>query len=580
MENGGMESIPSSSTILKPSVASVEIEESSDWRKLRKAIAEPVKEIILAEIDTAHRAHQAIDQLAKVSEGRRQIVQEFDANQVDPNTLLSDCQSKTQGLTPQTATLFLLDATQGGIESNPSKSIAFWQAMNMLRERWEHLDAQIIFFLQPHNYRLLSSHADHLKRWIPLKVHLIPTIRDTSHPLRQFQNFQAFDFESPSAHNTLKTLEAQLTTALERGESSSTFVTRYFLPMFFAAVGAADYSRAKLIYQKLAGAKIPEPLFSNWYNVTFRFHCATSNLSAATQSAENYLKWARKKKDRLEEAKAAFLFGILWDHRGKPSEADVWLKKSLFIFQEIGDHAHIARVLGELGVVARQRGDFQEAESYYQQALETSEKSKDTRASGMTYYHLGALAFESRHFVDAEKWMSESLQIATNLNDDWLATPAMIYLGAIAKEKGDLEAAEKWNLKVLELCQRGGFLDREAAALIQLGALAQQRGSLSAAEEFFAKAHDRFEENGNLNGRGLSLHQLGIVHFQAGNHLAAGESLIRAAELFHQINDDSLLRQSLTNFRAAYTAALPNAKEKLEARAAEVLGIAVRESYL
>ena len=48
----------------------------------------------------------------------------------------------------------------------------FWRVMNQLREQWHSLPAQVLFLLSPAAYKHLSLNADHLKRWVSLKLRM------------------------------------------------------------------------------------------------------------------------------------------------------------------------------------------------------------------------------------------------------------------------------------------------------------------------------------------------------------------------------------------------------------------------
>jgi tetratricopeptide (TPR) repeat protein len=450
MENDGMESTRLSSKTLGHLGELPEFKDLPDWRKLRKAINEPVKEIILAEIDTPVRAHQAIDQLAKLYPNRRQIVIEFDPSTDDANNLIAACQAKETEVTPETGVIFILDSSHISGDATDPRSVAFWQAMNMLRERWDHVNAQIVLFIQPRNYRLLSSVADHLKRWIPLKIHLIPKLLTDFVTNREIQDLRVQRLASENARQSLEVLENQLAAALKRGESPTTFAARYYIPMFIAAVDARDFKRADDLHAKLLGAQIPIGFFADWSRTITAYHAERGNLNEATKCAEAYLKWARWSKRAYDEAAACYLFGVLWRFRENTKEAEIWLKKSLTLFEKVGANSQLHRLYGELANVARDRGSFAESESLYLRALKLAEDTGDKDAVAVTFQNLGIQMAMQKQYARAEELLQKAVEAAKNIKCSGIAASSFFNLGVVAHHRGDPVAEEMWRKRFIE----------------------------------------------------------------------------------------------------------------------------------
>ncbi|MCX7112343.1 MAG: toll/interleukin-1 receptor domain-containing protein [Proteobacteria bacterium] len=157
---------------------------------------------------------------------------------------------------------------------------AFWRGMNQFRERWHSLSAQVLFLLSPIAYKHLSLNADHLKRWISLKLRLWEGSTDlevlarpgmeanTPPPLRI--NVPSTDNENvsaPSINGSNPTASEkffltrqilgfqgpQLEKAIRRGESKSDQVKRYYLPMIAESLAMGDRQGAKNLREEIGG---------------------------------------------------------------------------------------------------------------------------------------------------------------------------------------------------------------------------------------------------------------------------------------------------------------------------------------
>ena len=62
-------------------------------------------------------------------------------------------------------------------------------------------------------------------------------------------------------------------------------------------------------------------------------------------------------------------------------------------------------------VTSQLRRDFEAAEEWYKRSMAIFEKLGDERNAAITYHQLGRIAQEQRDFAAAEKWYRKSLEI-------------------------------------------------------------------------------------------------------------------------------------------------------------------------
>jgi tetratricopeptide (TPR) repeat protein len=429
---------------------SSEIGKFSDWPKLRKALSEPVREIIFAEIDNPAKAQRIIAEIAKIAPSKHHVIIEFSALFDETDDLLARCREKAKGIPPDRGTLFLIDKTGGFDDATDTVALNFWKRLNLLREQWFAMDAQCVFFLQPRSYRFVSSVADHFKRWVPLKLHF------TENPLgdfvssREMRDAKRQILAMPNAKQALDVLEKQFGDALGRGESQATFAARYYIPMFITAVDASEFSRAGELLKQIRDFSIPAVLFPDWSRTLTAYLATRRKIKEATKVAEHYLKWARANGRRYDEAAASYLFGMLWVERENPKEAEIWLKKSLNIFQEIKSEEQIPRIYGELGNVARLRGNFQDAEALYLEALKLAEQQGDQHAMSLTFNQLGITMGDKGDNKAAKEWFEKALESGGKMKNRDLIKTSFGNLAVASKRLGEVTEFEKWVQKYLE----------------------------------------------------------------------------------------------------------------------------------
>ena len=109
-----------------------------EWGLLANAIAQPVRQMVAVEaMDSAQMAE--VERRLMAAAGNRPLLRQTASPEDD------------------------------GARQRLAK---FWRGMNQLRENWHELPAQVVFLLSPAAYEHLNLNADHLKRWIGLKIRL------------------------------------------------------------------------------------------------------------------------------------------------------------------------------------------------------------------------------------------------------------------------------------------------------------------------------------------------------------------------------------------------------------------------
>lgn len=564
-----MESTPSSLPTSASWAASPPDLAGPDWERLRNCVAEPIRELIAVEVDSAARARDLIAALRAPAPARPHAVIEFDPVRLAPGDLLTQARAALTGWPPEAGLLCLVDISRPQPGPDDAAALGFWQGMNQLREHWDALDCQTLFFLLPYHYRFLSTAADHLKRWMAVKVHLrtLATFGQPEHALAPV-GIQ----DAPEAQARLALLEAQLREALARGEPVASLVRRYYLPMFSAAVSCDDLARARRLHKKIQAVQLDEVDQGSWFNVSFIYEVGQFRLVEAKAIAERHLKWAQARRLAHEEANAISHLGRIAQEQRDWDGAERWYRQALTIAEKLGNQLFMASAYHQLGIISHLRRDWATASRWYLKALAIAEKLGDEFGATGTYHQLGIIAHEQRDWAAATRWYLKSLANSEKQRNERGASHTYHQLGMIAEEQRDWAEAERWYLKSLNISERQGNEHDAAKTYHQLGVIAQAQRDWGTAERWYLKSLAITEKEGNDHGTAMTCGQLGLLAAEKGEPLVAGEHWLRTFTLFARLQDRHYAQGTLDNFARLLHTASPADAAALREMGLKALG--------
>ncbi|HXP62346.1 MAG TPA: tetratricopeptide repeat protein [Dongiaceae bacterium] len=343
--------------------------------------------------------------------------------------------------------------------------------------------------------------------------------------------------EAKAARERLETLEAQLRRAMRRGEPPETFVRRYYLPMFAAAVALGDYDRAGRVRKKIGQLEVAEPDLGGWFNVSFNYERGQYRLAEAQAVAERHLQWARERSLPPEESIALFNMGLVAAERRDFAAAEAWYRKALAIEEKQENEHGAATTYHQLGTLAQERRDFVAAEACYRRSLAIKEKQGNEHGAATTYHQLGTLAQERRDFAAAEAWYRKSLAVKEKQGNEHGAATTYHQLGILAQEQRDFAAAAGWYRKSLAVDEKQGNEHSAAISYHQLGRIAQEQRDFAAAEAWYRKSLAIEEKQGDEHHAAMSYYQLGRVAEEQRDFAGAGRFFLKALGVFAAKND-------------------------------------------
>ena len=248
--------------------------------------------------------------------------------------------------------------------------------------------------------------------------------------------------------------------------------------------------------------------------------------------------------DRAGMAQSYHQLGMVAHQRGDYEEALEQYRRSLAITEELGDRAGMAKSYHQLGNLSFLRGDYEGALEQYRRSLAITEELGDRAGMAKSYHQLGNISYLSGDYQGAREQYQRSLAIAEELGDRAGMAKSYHSLGNLSYSRGDYQGALEQYRRSLaiqeELRDRAGM----AKSYHQLGMVAQNQGDYQGALEQYRRSLAIFEELGDRAGMAYSAGQLGIVAQQRGDTQGALEQYRRSLAIFEELGDRAGMAKS------------------------------------
>jgi len=388
--------------------------------------------------------------------------------------------------------LFIID--DGG--KDEGKRYPFWVEMNGLRESWAAINCHVIFFLLPHNYRMLLQVGDHLADWISLKLRVMSD--SISEPIT-YDKILSENILSQSrlstktARQQLSILEKQLAEELQKGTPDTILLRRFYLPIFEATVELSQLNRAQILREKISEADVPNSDLPRWWYINFMLDLELNNLDIAESWAKKLFDWAKQGDDLKWKSEAFYILGRIAEGQKKFEIAKGWFIKSSEIKEKISDIIGMSNCHHNLGRIASAERDFETAKKWYKKAIEIREECQDQFGIASSFYRLGRIAEEQQDFEHAEKYYLKSLEICEKIGSEYGITANYHRLGVIAERKQDFEIAEEWYRKSMNINEKQGNEHSIASNYYRIGILSRLQERLESSGEWLIKSIKAFE---------------------------------------------------------------------------------------
>jgi tetratricopeptide (TPR) repeat protein len=471
---------------------------------LRRAVAEPVPQLIVVEFDTLARLETALAELIALNPARAHVLQPFDFEKDTANGLLHLAGEKLRAAAGAPPPLLVLQGPNR-IETaaGAPASERFWKGMNLAREAWDALGAQILLCMEAWSHRQALQHADHLLSWAAMKIYLVGSMERPATVDRTALSaglFGDYRVTPELARERWGELQKGLEQARERGEPGEGFLQRFFIPLLEAALSAGDLVLARKTRDAAhEHGQFPDEDMPRWHELNLGLALAGNESSLANDHAYQLLDLAEKHgNERVRERalNAVNNQALLIAKTAQFQLAEPLFRKSLELAEKNygPEHPSVAVSLNNLAQLLRDTNRLAEAEPLMRQALAIDEKSYGPEHPNIAVRlnNLASLLKETNRLVEAEPMMRQALAIGEKSYGPEHPSVALRLsnLASLLQATNRLAEAEPMKRRALAIDEKSYGPEHPSVAigLNNLASLLQDTDRLEEAEPLMCRA--------------------------------------------------------------------------------------------
>lgn len=276
-------------------------------------------------------------------------------------------------------------------------------------------------------------------------------------------------------------------------------------------------------------------------------------------------------------AQAYRIFGICQALMGSLAVSEEQLRRSLEIYEGLGDTFYVALLCQDLGTVMRRMGRPQEADLYYDRALSNFEALGNLgrvadvlNAAAVGYYYRG-------EYQKALKVFQQALAKALRAMRPSAQALILTGMGDIYRDLGQRERALEVYSEAFQVARsiNAGFIT--VYLMAAMGDTFSQKGESDKAREILAAGADLAAEQGSKYGLGLIRSSEGISAYRDKGSPLSVDKLQSACELLEQVGAKRELARA--QFHLAYALHSAGRSEEAKSALGKAFGLSRETGY-
>jgi tetratricopeptide (TPR) repeat protein/DNA-binding winged helix-turn-helix (wHTH) protein len=256
--------------------------------------------------------------------------------------------------------------------------------------------------------------------------------------------------------------------------------------------------------------------------------------------------------DKQGVARVLNNLGIIARHQGNLPDAQRLLEQALEVSRQIGSQLSIRQALNNLANVMWQQGNTSQAMAYHQQSLRLNRELGDKSREAISLSNIAGLLVLQGKLEETRRTYEDSLRIAHEIGDHEGEGLALINISDTLLRMGQLDAAKKQAEAGLAMVRQVGNKSLEGYALYQIGAIQAAQGDLEAARARYQECAALREKLGEKVTEAETQLSLAQIRLDTGDPKGAEQEARRIAGVFHtdgpsddEAMSDSLLAEAL-----------------------------------
>jgi adenylate cyclase len=227
----------------------------------------------------------------------------------------------------------------------------------------------------------------------------------------------------------------------------------------------------------------------------------------------------------------------LHEQKGNIDQALTLNKKSLALFEQLGDKKQMASCLNNIAAMYADMGRISDAFDHHERSMRLREQIGDRPGIATTLNNLGLLYFKNEKFSEAMDHYQRSLVIFQEVGDQEGVGTALHNIAGVYQKQGKLALALEHHQKELRIRQQMNDQYGLAGAYNNIGKVLDDQGAFKDALDNFNKALEIRERITDRLGAAYTLRHIGELMKKMGRKSDALSYLTRSLDKFHELGD-------------------------------------------
>ena len=255
----------------------------------------------------------------------------------------------------------------------------------------------------------------------------------------------------------------------------------------------------------------------------------------------------------LIQAEAKKIKGKIHYYINEWDQAEEAFKESETMYGLADDHAGLAAIYNNLGVLYMFQGDWEQSETYFLKSLALEKDYYNLNGISVCFNNLGGLMDDKGDAARSLYYLEEALKIQRLLSEPYNITNIYNNIGVTMMDHGDFDRAEDALRKSLETAIEFNFFRNTVASLNNLGALSFKKGDWKGSISYYEKAIKLSEENSFGEGLLRSFNNLGEVYEKSSELNLAYDLYFKGLEMLPSVSDEYIKAELYGNLGSVLT---------------------------
>jgi tetratricopeptide (TPR) repeat protein len=275
---------------------------------------------------------------------------------------------------------------------------------------------------------------------------------------------------------------------------------------------------------------------------------AASHL-AKTEIAETYLTQLIELADQRRwptiHRRALQSLGVLRHNQGRFKERDQLYQRALRIAVSSGDQLGEAQIYNNLGASALAAGDTIHAEQYLRKSISLKHDTGNHADAAGTLVTLGGVLAQTKRWKEARIILKSAIRIASRYRDRGVLSLAYYNLGNLSSDVGNPQDAPRLMRIALKYADMASDVYSQRLCTQGLAVMCHRLKRNKESAKYFTSLIKLTQKLGDARGTALAHHDLGSALALTGRHEEAQIEYKKALDQFTSIRDTTWRVQSL-----------------------------------